>query len=107
VGERFTATTGIPLFETYGMTETAAAIAFNPGRGEPVAGSVGFRAPFSRIRIVADVAGRTACGANVSGLVQVRGPQVFPGYLDAAHDAGTLVGDGWLNTGDVGYLTAD
>ena len=47
VGARFEATTGIRLFETYGMTETAAAIAFNPGRGEVVAGSVGFRAPFS------------------------------------------------------------
>src|SRR5690606_3906716 len=42
VGSRFEATTGIRLYETYGMTETAAAIAFNPGRGTPVAGSVGF-----------------------------------------------------------------
>jgi fatty-acyl-CoA synthase len=33
VGERFEKRTGIRLFETYGMTETAAAIAFNPGRG--------------------------------------------------------------------------
>ena len=48
VGSRFEATTGIRLFETYGMTETAAAIAFNPGRGTPAAGSVGFRAPYSR-----------------------------------------------------------
>ncbi len=38
VGVRFEATTGIRLHETYGMTETAAAIAFNPGRGKPVAG---------------------------------------------------------------------
>ena len=52
VGSRFEATTGIQLFETYGMTETAAAIAFNPGRGTPVAGSVGFRAPYSETRIV-------------------------------------------------------
>ncbi len=33
VSERFSEQTGIPLYETYGMTETAAAIAFNPGRG--------------------------------------------------------------------------
>jgi acyl-CoA synthetase (AMP-forming)/AMP-acid ligase II len=32
VGQRFEKRTGIRLFETYGMTETAAAIAFNPGR---------------------------------------------------------------------------
>jgi acyl-CoA synthetase (AMP-forming)/AMP-acid ligase II len=39
--------------------------------------------------------------------VQVRGPQVFPGYLDPAHNIGTLWPDGWLTTGDVGYLTPD
>ena len=38
VSERFQARTGITLFETYGMTETAAAIAFNPGRGDAGAG---------------------------------------------------------------------
>lgn len=108
VGSRFEATTGIRLFETYGMTETAAAIAFNPGRGTPVAGSVGFRAPYSETRIVRlDAADAEQCGPNEGGLVQVRGPQVFPGYVDAAHNAGTLGADGWLTTGDVGYLTAD
>lgn len=108
VGQRFEATTGIRLFETYGMTETAAAIAFNPGRGTPVAGSVGFRAPFSQTRIVRlDLAEPGLCEPNESGLVQVRGPQVFPGYVDPAHNPGTLDADGWLTTGDVGYLTED
>ena len=106
VGSRFEATTGIRLYETYGMTETAAAIAFNPGRGTPLAGSVGFRAPFSRIRIRA-IGGDAPCGPGESGLVQVQGPQVFPGYVDPAHDVGTLGADGWLTTGDVGYLAAD
>lgn len=108
VTDRFQQTTGIRLFETYGMTETAAAIAFNPGRGEPVAGSVGFRAPYSQIRIVFDEDGtESVCGPNQSGLVQVRGPQVFPGYADPQHNIGTLSDDGWLTTGDVGYLTED
>lgn len=108
VGSRFETTTGIRLFETYGMTETAAAIAFNPGRGEPVAGSVGFRAPFSQTRIVRlDPANPGPCAADESGLVQVKGPQVFPGYVDRAHDAGTLEADGWLTTGDIGYLGRD
>lgn len=108
VGSRFTATTGIRVFETYGMTETAAAIAFNPGRGEPVAGSVGFRAPYSEIRVRRlDPTRPGICDPNESGLVQVRGPQVFPGYVDPAHNEGILGVDGWLNTGDVGYLTED
>lgn len=108
VGARFEAATGIRLFETYGMTETAAAIAFNPGRGTPVPGSVGFRAPYSEIRIQRlDAGASEPCPPGERGLVQLRGPQVFPGYLDPAHDAGTLLADGWLNTGDIGYLTED
>lgn len=107
VGSRFEATTGIRLYETYGMTETAAAIAFNPGRGTPVAGSVGFRAPYSQVRVVRFGAGEAPCAPDETGLVQVRGRQVFPGYVDPAHDRGTLAADGWLTTGDVGHLTAD
>ncbi|MCX7304902.1 MAG: AMP-binding protein [Hyphomicrobiales bacterium] len=107
VGSRFEATTGVRLYETYGMTETAAAIAFNPGRGEPVAGSVGLRAPFSQTRVVLLNGSGSVCGPDQTGLVQVRGPQVFPGYVDAAHNIGTLGADGWLTTGDLGYLTLD
>ena len=107
IGARFEAATGIRLYETYGMTETAAAIAFNPARGEPVAGSVGFRAPFSQTRIVRLGEEDGICGPGESGLVQVRGPQVFPGYVDPRHNLGTVGPDGWLTTGDVGYLTAD
>jgi fatty-acyl-CoA synthase len=109
VGERFEMRTGIRLYETYGMTETAAAIAFNPGRGERLPGSVGFRAPYAETRIAKrDGTDRWApCPPLVSGSVLVRGPQVFPGYVDPDHDRGVLVGDGWLATGDVGYFTED
>ena len=109
VSERFTERTGIKLYETYGMTETAAAIAFNPGRGTPLQGSVGFRAPFAETRIVSlDPAnGDAICPPGTSGLVLVKGPQVFPGYVDPKHDQGVRRQDGWLNTGDVGYLTDD
>ena len=109
VGERFCRRTGITLFETYGMTETAAAIAFNPGRGEPLAGSVGFRAPYAETKIVSlrNPAERQECPKLTSGLVMVRGPQVFPGYVDPRHNDNVLRDDGWLATGDIGYLTED
>jgi fatty-acyl-CoA synthase len=108
VGACFEETIGIRIFETYGMTETAAAIAFNPGLGEPLAGSVGLRAPYSETRIVSlDAKHPGICAPKQTGLVQVRGPQVFAGYLDLAHNRGTLDEDGWLTTGDVGYLTED
>lgn len=106
VGDRFETTTGIPVYETYGMTETAAAIAFNPGRGTRVQGSAGLRAPYSETRILRVSDGKTPCPPGESGLVQIRGPQVFPGYVDTAHNAGVLA-DGWLTTGDIGYLDHD
>jgi acyl-CoA synthetase (AMP-forming)/AMP-acid ligase II/enoyl-CoA hydratase/carnithine racemase len=110
VSERFEARTGMRLFETYGMTETAAAIAFNPGRGVPLAGSVGFRAPYAKTLIAAfgsEDDNPKACAPLTSGLVFVQGPQVFPGYVDPKHNAGVLSDAGWLITGDIGYLTED
>lgn len=109
VGERFESGTGILLYETYGMTETAAAIAFNPGRGERVPGSVGFRAPYA-VTLIArrdNANGWSPCPPLVSGSVLVRGPQVFPGYVDPEHNQGVLGADGWLVTGDIGYLTQE
>jgi fatty-acyl-CoA synthase len=109
VGDRFQMRTGIRLFETYGMTETAAAIAFNPGRGEPLQGSVGFRAPFAKTKIVAVNSSdmQNECSPLTSGLVLVQGPQVFPGYVDPRHNQNVLTNDHWLITGDIGYLTQD
>jgi fatty-acyl-CoA synthase len=109
VGDRFQARTGIRLFETYGMTETAAAIAFNPGRGAPLQGSVGFRAPFATTKIVplGDADMRKECAPLSSGLVLVKGPQVFPGYVDPKHNQGVLTDEHWIVTGDIGYLTED
>ena len=109
VTERFFERTGIRLYETYGMTETAAAISFNPGRGTSLQGSVGFRAPFAQTRIVSLDPHKSgaACPPQTSGVVHVKGPQVFPGYVDPKHNRDVLFEDGWLNTGDVGYLTED
>ncbi|MEC9103417.1 MAG: enoyl-CoA hydratase-related protein [Pseudomonadota bacterium] len=106
VGDRFRQVTGIPIHETYGMTETSAAIAFTPGAAPPEPGSVGLRPPYSETRILR-ITDTTPCAPGESGLVQVRGPQVFPGYADPRDSEGVLDADGWLNTGDVGYLTDD
>lgn len=107
IATQFQGTTGVLLFETYGMSETAAAIAFTPGQSIPVLGSVGLRAPYSETRIVQTDVTDTECEAEQSGLVQVRGPQVFSGYIDATHNKGVLDANGWLSTGDIGYLTLD
>lgn len=107
VATQFQETTGVQLFETYGMTETAAAIAFTPSQNAPVMGSVGLRAPYSQTRIVGVDAPDIECAPDQSGLVQVRGPQVFSGYFEAEQNSGVLDDAGWLSTGDIGYLTPD
>jgi len=45
---------------------------------------------------------------NHVGLVQIRGPSVTSGYyLDEDANREALTGDGWLNTGDLGFLSND
>ena len=110
VSERIEAKVGVPVYEEYGMTETAAFISSNPFHGDRVLGSVGFRAPFSDIMIArqgGDKSSLEKCDTGEIGSVLLRGPQVFPGYKDSRHDVGALTEDGWLISGDLGYLNSE
>jgi fatty-acyl-CoA synthase len=109
VAERFERRAGIPLLEQYGMTETVATITSTPFRGEHVRGSVGLRCPFSELRVVRrnhDGPLQDAEPGEI-GLVLCRGRQVVSGYVDPRHNAGAFTPEGWLITGDLGYLTAE
>jgi acyl-coenzyme A synthetase/AMP-(fatty) acid ligase len=95
---------GVPILNDYGMTE-ASAIAIEPyPRLRRVPGTVGL--PQCELRLLG------ADGALVdhgeTGEIVVRGPRVFPGYLDdpAANVSAFLPG-GWFRTGDLGLLDAD
>ncbi|MEZ5492286.1 MAG: acyl-CoA synthetase [Gammaproteobacteria bacterium] len=91
----------------YGMTETTALISRAPSHQPP--GSVGMRLPYSRIRI-ARMAGHNVeqdCEVGDSGVILVKGPQVFKGYKHSSDNASAWTDDGWFNTGDLGYLDAD
>ncbi|MEX1062586.1 MAG: class I adenylate-forming enzyme family protein [Balneolaceae bacterium] len=97
---------GIPIVSSYGMTETCGQIAANPylkpsGIYHPKK-SVGriFKPNSVQIR---DDSGRTL-SQNEAGMVWVRGPQVFDGYLDKRQNEGNFDRDGWFRTGDYGYL---
>jgi long-chain acyl-CoA synthetase len=98
----------VSVREGYGLTETAALISTNPaGREKP--GSVGVPIPGAEVRILDD-AGRSL-PAGEAGEVCVRSPAVMQGYWRAGGRDPELtadaIRDGWLHTGDIGYLDED
>src|SRR5262245_27814510 len=94
--ERFAQATGHAILERYGMTETGMLVS-NPLAGERRAGTVGLPLPGVEVRL-----------AEPSGEIEVRGPNVFAGYLDRPDaDALAFTADGWFKTGDLGALDSD
>ena len=96
--ERFERATGIPVVETYGMTEAASQITANP-LGRRLPGSVG-QPVDTDVRIVSG-AGFAAPGEV--GRVEIRGPSVIRAYVSPGYED-RVDADGWLETGDVGYM---
>ncbi|MFF9917255.1 malonyl-CoA/methylmalonyl-CoA synthetase [Streptomyces sp. HB202] len=104
--ERIAAATGRRVLERYGMTETL----MNTGiraDGVPRPGTVGPPLAGVELRLAEDD-GTVLDEPGAIGEIQVRGPNLFTGYLNrpdataAAHTA-----DGWFRTGDVGTVDPD
>ncbi|TAH48356.1 MAG: acyl-CoA synthase [Betaproteobacteria bacterium] len=95
---------GIPVRNILGMTECAGVISIEPFASPRTAGSCGLPLPFTEVRAFFDD-GRP-CGAEETGILRVRGPNVGPGYTEARRNPGTFTEDGWLITGDIGHVDA-
>jgi 4-coumarate--CoA ligase len=97
---------GCEVVQGYGMTELSPVSHLTPtGWFRP--GSVGITAPNTQTLIVDSVTGADL-DTGEEGEVWVRGPQVMKGYLNNSQaTAATLDADGWLHTGDLGYIDAD
>jgi malonyl-CoA/methylmalonyl-CoA synthetase len=103
--ETFRERTGHVILERYGMTETNMLVS-NPYDGERVAGSVGYPLPGVELRLRAEGGGEPPAGEV--GVVQVKGPNVFQGYLNAPEKtAAAFTPDGFFVTGDLGYRSED
>lgn len=107
VKSRFETLTGCKLVEGYGLTEAAPVVACNPLWGDSRDGSIGLPLPGTQIKIV-DLDDRTTpvCPGE-RGELCVRGRQVMPGYWQRPDDTEDSLRDGWLHTGDVGYIDGD
>jgi len=82
---------GIDLLNGYGITECSPVVSVNPHRVNRI-GSVGLPLDCCRVRIE-------------DGEIQVKGDNVMKGYYgDEEATAAVFTGDGWLKTGDLGYL---
>lgn len=96
---------GWPLASTYGLTETASQAATLPPADAPGrVGSAGRPLFLTEIRIAVD--GRDAAPGE-PGEILVRGPTVSPGYLNGPPGGERRTPDGFLRTGDLGYLDDD
>ena len=103
---RFEEASGLPVIETYGMTEAASMITANPLDGPRKVGSVGLPVG-TQVRVAEQAAGRyLPCPAFTVGRVQIRGRGVIREYA-ANVPAGAIGPEGWLDTGDLGHLDQD
>jgi acyl-CoA synthetase (AMP-forming)/AMP-acid ligase II len=95
--ERFEADVGVPIVQSYGMTEAASQICVSPIDGRRKAGSVGMAAGVD-VRVRADT--------SEIGPIEIKGPTVITHYESPGYE-GRFDAEGWLRTGDLGYFDDD
>jgi long-chain acyl-CoA synthetase len=111
VAERWKQMTGSPLLEAYGLTETSPAACINPLTNTEFNGSIGLPISSTEVSIRDDdfkelpIRAKGAAEAGTVGEICIRGPQVMRGYWNRQDETDkVLTKDGWLKTGDLGYM---
>jgi acyl-CoA synthetase (AMP-forming)/AMP-acid ligase II len=98
---------GCVVRQGYGMTETVVTFLSPPAPERIREGSAGLRLAETECKVLDPDTG-SEVGAGEAGEICVRGPQLMKGYLNRPEEtARAFDGEGWLHTGDVGYLDAD
>lgn len=114
----FEALSGIKILEGYGLTEATSVSSVNPPEGERKTGSIGLRLPMQQIEIIKindteqeELPTITRCMPNETGILVIRGENVFSGYKLEVQNTDLWIidnkGKKWLNTGDLGYQDED
>jgi long-chain acyl-CoA synthetase len=100
VAEKWQETTGMPILEAYGLTETSPCVTVNPPNSTRYNGTVGLPVSSTDVTIFDDEGNEL--GFNQSGELAIKGPQVMYGYWrNPIETQKVFTKDGWLLTGDI------
>ncbi len=103
---KFEKTFGTALLEGYGLTEAAPAVSVNPRYGNHKPGTVGLPLPGIDIKITDD--DEQELETYEIGEVCARGANIMAGYYKRPEETKeAFTADGWLKTGDLGFLDSD
>lgn len=104
VQQKFEELTGGRLVEGYGLTEASPVTHANFLWDRPrIKGSIGVPWPDTDAAIFSLETGERLPSGEI-GEIAVKGPQVMKGYWNRPHETDEVLKDGWLFTGDVGYM---
>ena len=106
IHRRFEERFNIPIIETMGLTETGSQITTNPM--PPAIRKTGSPGKAFGNEIMIGDENLSAVPVGTTGEILVRGANVMRGYLNQPEEtAKTISPEGWLRTGDLGYLDED
>lgn len=107
VAERWQQVTGCALTEGFGLTESSPVLSVNPLDDKMRLGTIGMPVPSTDMRIVDDKGNVLPPGSENIGEIQASGPQIMKGYWQRPEATAEVIKDGWLCTGDIGFMHAD
>jgi long-chain acyl-CoA synthetase len=105
--QRFEKATGGRIIEGFGMTETMMATITTPTKGLYKPGAVGIPLPDIELRVMDADTGEKELAPNEVGEFIIRAPNLMKGYWGKPTETANTIRDGWLYTGDLGYMDED
>ena len=102
--QRFFYAIGIPMYQGYGLSEASPIISANSAQAHKL-GSSGKTMPRMEIRIGDESMNPLPVGEK--GEILIKGGNVMKGYWKNPEATAEAIVDGWLRTGDMGYLDSD